>query len=70
MNHLNSLLAVQLLALAVALVAEGLAFESLVALALTTFALALAAMFVEMTGALLIGTLRPTVPDMSPERHG
>lgn len=70
MKHLNSLLAAQLLALAVALVAEGLAVEPLVTAALATFVVALAAMFVGMTGALFLGTLRPTVPDMSPERHG
>jgi len=54
-KHLQTLLAVQLFAIAAAVVGDAFLGGALVALGVGTFFLALAAMFVQMTTALLVG---------------
>ncbi|MEF8786668.1 MAG: hypothetical protein V5A45_12100 [Haloarculaceae archaeon] len=55
MDSLNNLLTIQILAVLVALVGEIVTSELLVTVAIVTFFVALAAMFVQMTTALLVG---------------
>jgi nitrogen fixation-related uncharacterized protein len=55
MDSLNHLLTVQILAVLVALAGEVTASEPLVTVAIVTFFVALAAMFAQMTAALLAG---------------
>jgi hypothetical protein len=58
MTMQNRLLAAQLLALAVALVGEFAAADVLVTVGITMFFVALAALFVQMTTALITGLSR------------
>jgi hypothetical protein len=55
MDSLNNLLTIQILAVLVALVGEIVTSEPLVTAAIVTFFVALAAMFLQMTTALLVG---------------
>jgi hypothetical protein len=69
MQLLNGLLAVQVLALLGAFVADAVAGDPLVVVAVGTFAGALLATFAQMTGSLLSGVVGTTIPDTTAEHR-
>lgn len=68
MDLLNRLLSLQILAILGALLGEAVASELLARVAVGAFAVALLAMFVQMTGSLLSG-LRRSTPDTAAEHR-
>lgn len=67
MQLLNGLLAVQVLAVLGAFLAEAVAGDPLVTVVVGTFAVAVLATFAQMTGSLLSGVVGTTVPDTTAE---
>jgi uncharacterized membrane protein YfcA len=67
MDLLHELLALQILAIFGAFLGEAVASELLTSVAVGAFAVALLAMFVQMTGSLLSGLRRSAGPDMAVE---
>jgi len=65
MKTLNHLLAVQIIAILGALLGDVVASEPLVRVAVGAFAVALLAMFGQMTRSLVSGLRRSTGPDMA-----
>ncbi len=65
MDLLHRLLTVQVLAILGTFLGEAVASELLVAAAVSAFAVAVPAMFAQMTGSLLSGLAGSTGPDMA-----